>query len=59
MTDQSTDEPPSGFRLIDDGTGRVIVVADEWDMVPIFATRGEAVAWAWRIHNGRLEYQDG
>ncbi len=44
---------PPGFRIINDGPGREVLVHDEWEECPVFPTVAEAAARAWEIANER------
>jgi hypothetical protein len=55
MADTDTTELPPGYRLLNDGPGREVLVREEWEECPVFRTTAEAREWAWRQHR---EYQD-
>lgn len=54
MTQQAADPAlPPGFRILNDGPGREVLVRDEWEECPVFPTVAEAAARAWEIANER------
>lgn len=55
MNNQITELPP-GYRVLNDGPGREMLMREEWEECPVFTTRAEAAAWAW---TQREDFADG
>lgn len=53
---QKTTDLPPGYRILNNGPGREVLVREEWEECPVFATAAEARAWAWIHHK---DYGDG
>jgi hypothetical protein len=37
---------PAGYRILNDGPGREVLVQEQWEECPVFPTTEEAVAYA-------------
>lgn len=48
---ETTPPLPPGCAIFNDGPGREVLVRDDWDECPVFATVAEAEAWAWERAN--------
>ena len=47
MTDSKTAELPSGYRVLNDGPGREVLIRGMRTRCPVFSSGDAAAEWAW------------